>query len=69
MPTETQAKKKIRPKPRLSKRAVQLALFQRGWTQAHLANVINRSLTAVNLSINHGTFADVTELIRKELKL
>lgn len=69
MPTNTQEKKANRPKPRLSKRAVEIALCQRGWTQAHLANAINKSLTAVNLSINHGMFVEVTELIRRELKL
>ena len=69
MPKRTQAQKNLKPKPRLNKLNVRIALARRGWSQADLANAIGKSLTAVNLTINHGLFADVTELVRKELKL
>lgn len=69
MPGQTQAKKQTKPKVRLSKPAVRMALARRDWSQADLANAINKSLTAVNLTINHGLFADVADLIRKELKI
>ena len=69
MPVPTQDKKVPRPKIRLSKPAVRMALARRDWSQADLANAISKSLTAVNLTINHGLFSDVADLIRKELKL
>lgn len=53
----------------LNKGAVRMALAGRDWSQANLANSIGKSLTAVNLTINHNMFSDVADLIRKELKL
>ncbi len=69
MPAAAQAKKKNKAKALLSKGAVRLALASRDWSQADLANSIGKSLTAVNLTINHNLFGDVADLIRKELKL
>jgi ribosome-binding protein aMBF1 (putative translation factor) len=66
MATRAQAQK---AKPQLCKKTVRLALAGRDWSQADLANAIGRSLTSVNLTINHGMFPEVTRLIRKELKL
>lgn len=66
MPTRTQAKK---AKPRLCKKSIRIALATRDWSQADLANAIGKSLTAVNLTINHGMFPDITDRIRKELGL
>lgn len=69
MPVAAQAKKKIKTKVPLSKAAVRVALAGRDWSQADLANSIGKSLTAVNLTINHNLFADVADLIRKKLNL
>lgn len=54
---------------RLDKQKVRVALIMRGWSQAELAVAINRSLTAVNLTINHGTYPAIADQIRKELSL
>lgn len=69
MPATAQAKKPKKPKQLLNKASVRLALAMRDWSQADLANRIGKSLTAVNLTINHNLFGDVADLIRKELKL
>jgi hypothetical protein len=65
MSNASQAEK---PRP-LIRRQVRLALAARDWTQAELAGRINKSLTAVNLTINHNTYPDVAALIRAELNL
>ena len=66
MPSKTQGQN---PRPRLDPKSVRVALARRGWVQADLANAVGKSLTAVNLAINHGTFPDVEAAIRKELNL
>jgi hypothetical protein len=65
MSSASQAQK---PRP-LDPIKVRLALVTRGWTQASLATRIGKSLTAVNLTINHNTYPDVADLIRAELNL
>lgn len=57
-----------KPRP-LDRTKVRLALVVRNWSQAELAGRIGKSLTAVNLTINHNTFPDVADLIRAELNL
>lgn len=53
----------------LDRKEVRLALAQRDWTQAKLATVLGKSLTTVNLTINHNTYPAVACEIRKILKL
>lgn len=64
MPTTPQAKN-----PPLDKRAVRVALAERGWTQAKLAKRIGVSLASVSLTINHDSYPNVAAKIRKALSL
>lgn len=61
-----QLQEKIKP---LDPRKVKIALITLGWTQARLANEVEASLTATNLTINHNTFPKITTRIRKKLNL
>lgn len=65
MPTPAQAKSE----PPLDPQEVRIALALRGWTQAALARRLGRSLTTVNLTINHHTFPRVAKAIRELLEL
>lgn len=67
MTTPAQAEKPA--EDRLSKQAVRIALLNRRWVQADLARSINRSITSVNLAINHGMFPKVVAEIRSALGL
>lgn len=53
----------------LDKKAVRVALAQRGWTQAQLAQQIGVSLPSVSLTINHNTYPNVADKIRAALGL
>lgn len=53
----------------LDKKAVRVALAQKGWTQAQLAKRIGVSLASVSLTINHDSFPRVAAKIRKALAL
>lgn len=64
MSTSAQAEK-----PALDKKAVRVALAQKGWTQAALAKRIRVSVTSVSLTINHNSYPNVAEKIRKALSL
>lgn len=55
--------------PPLDKKAVRVALAQRGWTQAKLAKRIGVSLASVSLTINHDSYPRVAAKIRKALDL
>ena len=66
MPSKTQAKTSVPP---LNPQAVRVALAQRGLTQASLAQRVGKSLTTVNLAINHNTYPKVTAKIRTLLAL
>lgn len=66
MPSKTQAKTL---EPPLNPRDVRIALAQRGLTQASLAQRVGKSLTTVNLAINHNTYPKVTAKIRALLAL
>lgn len=64
MPSPTQDEK-----PGLDKKEVRVALAQRGWTQAKLAKKIGVSLASVSLTINHNSYPNVADKIRKALSL
>lgn len=67
MTSQTQAKtENAQP---LNPREVRVALAVKGWTQAKLAKEIGKSLTTINLTINHNTFPEVTKSIRRKLAL
>lgn len=66
MPSATQQKK---TPPPLDPRKVKVALAVKGWTQAELAKRVGRSITLVNLTINHNTSAFCNARIRKILAL
>lgn len=53
----------------LDKKAVRVALAQKGWTQAALAKRIGVSVTSVSLTINHDSYPKVAAKIRKALSL
>ena len=55
--------------PPLDKRAVRIALANKGWSQAALAKRIGVNLTSVNLAINHNSYPRVSGKIRKALGL
>lgn len=57
-----------KPRP-LAPKQVRLALAARDWTQADLAKAVGKSLTSVNLAINHNTYPAVTVEIRRVLQL
>ena len=70
MPSATQEKKQPLPiEPALNPREVKVALAIMGWTQARLAQEVGKSLTTINLAINHNTFPEVTKVIRRKLAL
>lgn len=48
---------------------VRVALAKRGWSQARLAKEVGKSLTTVNLAINHNSYPAVTAQIRELLNL
>ena len=66
MATKTQEKIEVPP---LDPFRVRVALAQHGLTQAALAKRVGKSLTSVNLAINHNTYPRVTADIRKVLAL
>lgn len=55
--------------PPLDKKAVRVALAQKGWTQAQLAKRIGVSIASVSLTINHDSYPRVANKIRKALSL
>lgn len=57
-----------KPRP-LDRKQVRIALASRDWTQAYLAQLVGKSLTTVNLTINHNTYPAVADKIRAVLSI